>query len=130
MSKQINPEIPGIREDSLVAIVESYPNREEAETNITGHLMKLQTLRGEEQVNQYEADIKAAGAYITGVYLDNILPEMNIEWGTYRSHLGHPYPESDYGEIEFGCWRCHNEETVNKNGDNISQECDMCHDYE
>lgn len=130
LSGRINSAIPGIREDSLTALTKSYTTREEATASMTEHLLSLQALRDAGQLKQHEEDIKKAGKYLLETYLDNIWPEMNVGWGTYRSHLGHPDPDSDYDEIEYGCWRCHNEDHVNKNGDNISQECDLCHDYE
>ena len=55
---------------------------------------------------------------------------MKVEWGTYRSHLGHPNPDTyEGGPTEYGCWRCHNDDHVNSKGQSISQDCDLCHDY-
>jgi hypothetical protein len=130
LSKRINPAIEGIRQDSLRAIQYPYPSREEARVGIPEHLMKLQMLRGEEKAKENEGEIKAAADYLVEVYVENVWPAMKVEWGTYRSHLGHPNPDIyEGGPVEFGCWRCHNEDHVNAEGDNISQDCDLCHDY-
>lgn len=128
LSDRIDSDIPGIREDSLIAIVKPYTTREDAMNGIPEHLMELQALRGEEQVAQYTEDIKKAGEYLIESYLANVWPEMNIDWGTYRSHLGHPDPNSEYGEIEYGCWRCHDEEHESAEGNTISMDCSICHD--
>jgi len=125
LSKRINPDIPGIREDSLSALTKEYETREEAKENITDHLISLQTLRSEEQFRKYEADIKKAGEYLIESYLANVWPAMNVSWGTYPGHLGHHY----YDEFGFGCFRCHDEEhTSEKTGETISQDCSLCHD--
>ncbi|MEW6427601.1 MAG: NapC/NirT family cytochrome c [Thermodesulfobacteriota bacterium] len=130
LSGKIDGDVPGIREDSLIAINHPYATRKEAEAGIPDHLMKLQKLRSEADAVRNAEAIKRAGDYLVATYLDNVWPEMNVIWGTYQKHLGHPNPDSEYGEIEYGCWRCHNEDHVNSQGKNISQECDICHDYE
>jgi hypothetical protein len=124
LSKKINPEIEGIREDSMIALQRDYPSREEAETKIGEHIMGLQKLRGEEHAAKYADDIKTAGEYLTESYLNNVWPNMNVFWGTYSGHLGHQY----YDENGFGCFRCHDEEHVSEAGNYITMDCDLCHD--
>lgn len=123
LSKRINPEIPGIREDSLTAVTTPYKSREAAQEKMIGHLLELQSKRDEKAAKQYEADIRKAGEYLLEIYLANVWPEMNVGWGTYMGHLGHQYEDEGYG-----CFRCHDEEHENKNGDTVSQDCSLCHD--
>lgn len=124
LSKAINPDIQGIREDSLRAITREYSSREEAKENMVKHLLGLQRLRGEDQFAQFEKDIEKAGEYLLETYLANVWPEMNITWGTYLNHLGHQYEDQGYG-----CFRCHDEEhTSEKTGETITQDCSLCHD--
>lgn len=123
LSKKINPEIPGIREDSLAVLVKEYKSREEAKASMIKDLIALQTARDEKTAVQYQADIQKAGEYVLEVYLGNVWPEMQIKWGTYQQHLGHQFEDEGYG-----CFRCHNDEHMNSNGDSISQECSLCHD--
>lgn len=131
LSKRINPALEGIREDSLIAIKHPYATRDEAKTGIPEHLLKLQKLRSETQATENAEDIRTAGEYLVEAYMDNVWPEMNVNWGTYRMHLGHPNPDTFEGvSAEYGCWRCHNEDHINANGENITQECDVCHDFE
>ena len=103
LSKRINPEIEGIREDSLIA---------------------LQKLRGEDQYEKNADDIEKAGAYLVESYMNNVWPAMNVTWGTYPSHLGH----QRFDETGFGCWRCHDEEHTSEAGNYIKMDCDLCHD--
>lgn len=124
LSKSINGEIEGIREDSLIALQREYPSRDEAETGIVDHLIKLQKLRGEEQYQKYADDINKTAEYLVESYLNNIWPKMNVFWGTYSGHLGHKY----FDEDGFGCWRCHNDEHTSESGNYIKMDCDLCHD--
>jgi hypothetical protein len=124
LSKRINPEIAGIREDSLIALQRDYPSRDEAEAKIGEHLLALQKLRGEKQAEENVEAIRVAGEYLVESYLNNVWPKMNVTWGTYQGHLGHQY----YDESGFGCFRCHDEEHTSEAGNYITMDCDLCHD--
>jgi hypothetical protein len=123
LSKKINPDIAGIREDSLTVIMKEYESRELAEESIISDLLYLQKQRDPEQAEQYREDIIKAGQFLTEAYRGNIWPAMGIKWGTYMEHLGHQWADEGYG-----CWRCHDEEHENKSGETISQDCGICHD--
>jgi hypothetical protein len=124
LSKRINPDIEGIREDSLIALQREYPSREEAAARIGEHLLALQKLRGEKKAEENIEAIRVAGEYLVESYMNNIWPEMNVTWGTYQGHLGHKY----FDESGFGCFRCHDEEHTSEAGNYIKMDCDLCHD--
>ena len=124
LSKKINPEIIGIREDSLAVINRQFNTKEEAKNNMVNFLLEAQTTRhGIDYVKANEEDIKKAGEFILVAYLENVWPNMNIKWGTYGNHLGHQRSEEGWG-----CFRCHDEEHENAEGATISQDCSLCHD--
>jgi hypothetical protein len=123
LSKKINPDIEGIREDSLVVIKKEYSSREDAREKMAGDLLALQQKRNPDQAKKNEKDIEKAAAFLLEAYLGNVWPDTKVAWGTYKSHLGHQ--DADEG---YGCWRCHDEEHVNKDGETISQDCSLCHD--
>ena len=131
LSKKINGEIPGIRADSLTAIQGKYASRDEAKAKIGTTLMDLQFKRNGNAMQKYRGDIEKAGLYLVDGYLANCWPNMNVQWGTYQSHLGHRSP--DYGGYSlanqnFGCFRCHDDEHQDTSGKTIPQNCDLCHD--
>lgn len=123
LSKRINPQIAGIREDSLTVLTKAYESREQAKENMVADLLALQRERNPEQAEKYQADIEKAGRYLLTAYLGNVWPDMDIQWGTYKSHLGHQFADEGYG-----CWRCHDEEHINEEGEAITQDCSLCHD--
>ncbi len=123
LSKRINPVIPGVREDSLTVLTKEYASRDEAQEKMADDLLALQAARSNTQAKKYEADIKKAGAFLVESYLGNVWPRMNIQWGTYKSHLGHQHADEGYG-----CFRCHDEEHTSAGGESIPQDCGLCHD--
>ena len=86
-------------------------------------LLFLQKERSAEQAAKYKEDIIKAGSFLLEAYLGNVWPDMKVKWGTYPDHLGHQNADEGYG-----CWRCHDEEHLNKSGETISQDCSLCHD--
>jgi len=123
-SKKIDPQIPGIRADSLTAITKNYNSRNEARAQMTKYLITLQTKRnGLAYVNKHKTDIEKTGAFLLKSYLANVWPDMKVKWGTYGSHLGHQRADEGYG-----CWRCHDDEHSDASGNTIPQDCNLCHD--
>jgi hypothetical protein len=123
-SKKINPEIPGIREDSLIVLQQKYASRDEAREKIVQSLLALQAERhGAAFVAENEKTLIASGAYLLNAYMDNVWPKMNVTWGTYKEHNSHQFEDEGYG-----CFRCHNDEHQTEFGKTISQSCDLCHD--
>ncbi len=122
-SQKINPDVPGIKEDSLIVLTREYRSREEAEKTMVNELIELQSTRDKQGAKIFEADIRRAGEYLLETYLGNIWHSMKIQWGEYKEQLGHQFEEDGYG-----CFRCHNDEHENGSGETISQDCDLCHD--
>ncbi len=123
LSRKINPEIPGIREDSLTVITKMYKSRQQARDQMVTDLMELQNKRNPKIAKAHAADIEKAGQFLLKGYLANVWPANKVFWGTYKGHLGHQWADEGYG-----CWRCHDEEHVDSKGNAISQDCGLCHD--
>jgi len=123
-SKKINPEIAGIREDSMSVLKTEYSSRDEAAEEIVEDLLEHVAKRhGNEFVAEHEKEIVVSGSFLLEAYLNNVWPKMKVTWGTYRQHLGHQYADDGYG-----CFRCHDDEHETKFGKIIGQDCNMCHD--
>lgn len=116
LTRQIPIEMPFVKRESLAAVTEEYGSAEEARRGID------QRLRGWYGANYPELtasrpDLLArsiAGAQ--QAYVENVFPEMNIRWGTYRNLIGHR-----------GCFRCHDGSFRSVEGKVISHECTLCH---
>ena len=45
---------------------------------------------------------------------------MKVTWGVYRDNIGHMTSD--------GCFRCHDDSHVAKDGTTISADCSYCHE--
>lgn len=123
-SKKIDPQISGIREDSIAVLQAKYTSRDDATEQIVENLLaRVAKRHGNEFVAAHEAEIAKSGSFLLEAYLNNVWPKMAVTWGTYRQHIGHR--DADDG---YGCFRCHDDEHVTEFGKTIPQDCDMCHD--
>ncbi len=124
ISKKLNPEIEGLREDSMTVLQKKYATKIDADGAIEADLLALQKDRhGEEFVSENRESLIVAADYLRATYARNIWPEIGTTWGQYRSHLGHTYEEEG-----FGCFRCHDDSHESADGEVIAQDCDICHE--
>jgi len=56
---------------------------------------------------------------IQAIYKRNVFPEMNADWTTYPTNIGH--------ERFPGCFRCHDSAHTAESGEVIEQDCEKCH---
>ena len=124
LSKKLDPEIPGLREDALTVLKKEYVSRDEAKEQLVETLVTLQAKRnGGDFVKEHEAKLVSSGKYLLDAYLGNVWPDMKVTWGTYKGHNGHQNEADGYG-----CFRCHDETHETEFGKTISQDCSLCHD--
>jgi len=111
--------LPFLKREGVAAVSGSYANREQATVGIKNHLESFYRRNYPEVARTESAKIDQAVAVLQDTYHRNIHPQMRIEWGTYRSHLGH--------KAGGGCFRCHNSDMVAADGAAIASDCTMCH---
>ncbi|NOZ86205.1 MAG: cytochrome C [Deltaproteobacteria bacterium] len=63
--------------------------------------------------------IDKAVSALQSVYTRNVHENMNVTWNAYPNHLGHRNGP--------GCFRCHSEYLVNKQGRAMPHDCTLCH---
>ena len=86
----IDPSLPWIKSNSVVALTHKYTNETEA-------LQGIATLLAERYPN--EPRIRPAIAAVQEIYKDNFFPEMNASRKNYPDNIGH--------KNWAGCFRCH-----------------------
>ena len=115
----INASLPFIKREALKAISSGYPDKNSGLEGINNHILGFYQRQYPELVRTKTFVIDSAITALQEIYSRNIHPEMNITWGTYASHIGHTGTT--------GCFRCHNNNMVNKDGNTISSDCALCH---
>ena len=114
----LDRKLPGVRREGLKAIQASYPSHEAAKTGIREALFGFYKKEHPELAEKEPKRIEEASDKLHEIYSTNVFPQMNIQWGTYRSMLGH----------EGGCYRCHDNEHQTQRGEKIAKKCGMCHE--
>ncbi|HKJ04213.1 MAG TPA: NapC/NirT family cytochrome c [Geopsychrobacteraceae bacterium] len=119
LTKDIPVELPYIKQQAMKAVSVEYQSHDEARTGIANSLTSYYKKNYPEIFTKNRKLVDQAIAGVQAAYVENVFPEMRIQWGTYTSNLGHTN--------ELGCFRCHNEEHETEDGEVISMDCDTCH---
>ena len=112
--------IPWIRALGEELLREPYPDREAA----TEGLAQLPTVYRERYPEHWEEfgdAVRASVPVLQEIHELYVHPEMNLQWNTYNSLLGHPT------EHTAACFRCHNGVMRDEEGIPITTECEACH---
>ena len=111
--------LPYLKKEGMAVIKPKYASQAQADKAIATKLTAWYTQNYPDLVKKQPALLAEAIKGVQTAYDQNVFPKMNIQWGTYTSHLGH--------ESDLGCWRCHDDEHVSKGGKSIPMDCDTCH---
>jgi len=106
--------LPSIRKLGLETLKKSW-QQDTARAGILADLQQAYAAQGELSEEQQGLLSKAADK-IADIWLRNVHPDMNIDWGTYPMFIGHG-----------GCMRCHDGSHEDKDGEVISFDCTQCH---
>lgn len=115
----ISSDIPFIKRQAYDVVLDDYENVETALQSIS------RRLRDWYQQNYplfYDNNRLLVDKAIKGVqqaYQENVFPDMNVKWGTYKDFVGH--------RDGTGCFRCHDGQHASENGQLITNDCNSCH---
>jgi hypothetical protein len=107
--REIPVTLPFVRRDAVKALEATYPSEDAALAGIAGALRHGGG--GPEQ--------DRAVAAVQNIYRRSVFPDMKVGFGTYVNHIGHTDAP--------GCFRCHDDDHVAKDGKKIGQDCETCH---
>ena len=116
----ISTRIPFIRREVVRALKVDYPSQDAA---LAGIDRDIRAAIGAGKTDGFDENaLRQAVAVSRAIYRTNIFPEMKITWGTYSDRVGHT--------VSQGCFRCHDESLVTKEGRVLGQDCELCHTIE
>jgi nitrate/TMAO reductase-like tetraheme cytochrome c subunit len=107
--------LPFVRREAVAAVKTDFSTEEAALAGIDRRLRARYS-------SQPAVDARAVAQAIRGtqqVWRENVFPQMNVKWGTYRNNIGHVDTP--------GCFRCHDDEKRAADGSVIKQDCELCH---
>ncbi len=111
--------LPYIKAQSLKAITGNYSSTKMARIQISRQLQDWYRTNYPELIQKNPGLLEKAIQGAIGAYEENVFPDMNVTWGTYKSFLGHVNGS--------GCFRCHGKLREKKTRKIISSDCDLCH---
>jgi hypothetical protein len=119
---EIAKTLPFVKREAVKALETAYVNEDAAMGAIARALDDFYR-GGHQQVYQSRRqEIERAVQAVQSIYRRSVFPEMRVQFGTYPNNIGH---------MDFpGCFRCHDEEHVSKDGRKIAQDCESCHSIE
>jgi hypothetical protein len=120
--RRIDSALPYVRREGLKALRAEYPNHEGARAGIAKAISDFYAASYPQLLAERKQAVEAAGRALGDLWAWNVFPSMNIKWGTYPNHIGHPEMSG-----EVGCFRCHDEQHTAPDGKTISQDCSTCH---
>jgi nitrate/TMAO reductase-like tetraheme cytochrome c subunit len=116
----ISTRIPFIRREVVRALKVDYPSQDAA---LAGIDRDIRGAIGAGKTEGFDENaLRQAVAVSRAIYRTNIFPDMKISWGTYPDRVGHT--------VSQGCFRCHDESLVTKDGRVLGQDCELCHSIE
>jgi hypothetical protein len=122
LDERIDASLPFIRREGQKALEAEYPTHEAAREGIAKAIADFYATNHPDVARDRAEVVAAAGRAVGDIYAWNVFPAMNVTWGTYVNHIGHP----DFS-TEVGCFRCHGGEHMTEDGDMISMDCATCH---
>jgi hypothetical protein len=122
LDRRVDPALPFVRREGLKALQADYPSEEAARAGIAKSLSDFYASSYPPLASEKKDTIAAAGRALGDIWAWNVFPAMNVKWGSYPNHLGHPDMSG-----EIGCFRCHDEQHKTSDGKTISQDCGLCH---
>jgi hypothetical protein len=116
---RIDRALPFARREAIKALRATYDSHETARPGIAAAFASFYQKEHPDVAAAKRGEIEAAGRLLGDLYCVNVFPKMKVDWGTYPNHLGHM--------TSTGCFRCHDGDHKDADGNVISGDCDTCH---
>ncbi len=118
-SGSIPKELPEIKMLGLEIMGGNYPDSDSAMKYIETKVNEYYKSSYNKIYTEHNDLIEKAITGLQTEFNKNIFPKMKVNWKAYPNHIGH---------LEFnGCFRCHNNQHSDGEGQTISMDCNMCH---
>jgi len=111
--------LPFVKREMLHAITINYNDNKKALSGIRNHITGFYQREYPELIANKMSAIDDVVQVAQDIYSRNVHLYMDLEWGTYPSYIHH--------RRGTGCFRCHNENLVDQEGEIIAFDCTTCH---
>jgi len=115
----LSRELPSIKEVAVQALDGEYETTPAALAGIDEHVRGYYAEEYPEVLDERPEAVDAGIDVLRRIYQRTIFPEMKADWRAHADHSGHL--------DGAGCFRCHNDEMLDADGESITTECATCH---
>jgi len=112
-------DLPSIKEVGVLALDGDYDDTAAALVGIEESIRSYYEEEEPELLTERSEDIDEAVDTLQALYQRTIFPEMKADWRAHPDHSGHLDSP--------GCFRCHNDQMLDADGDSPTTECASCH---
>lgn len=116
---RIDRTLPFIKQQAVAVLAADYASTAQAVPAIRAG---LETFYRENHAEVYAAkrqQIAGAAAELQQIFKTTRFPEMKVDWRTHADNVGHMRTQ--------GCFRCHDDQHVSRDGKRLSKDCNLCH---
>lgn len=116
---KLDPTLPFLKQQAVTLLAKDYKTTDEAKKAIANDLPAYYQKQYAALYVQKRGSVDNAVTTLQEVFASTRFPEMRVDWRTHPSNIGHMET--------LGCFRCHDDQHVSKDGRRISKDCNICH---
>lgn len=120
LAGRIDKSIPFIKQQAVTVLTKDYASTDQAKQEIPKALNAYYSANYPDVYARDRQKIDRAAATAVDIFTHTRFPEMKVDWRTHPDNIGHFY--------YTGCFRCHDDQHVSKDGKKITKDCNICHD--
>lgn len=115
----IDQSLPFIKQQAVATLVKDYTDTPTALRTIASDLQNFYQKEHPQVYASQRGKVDRAIATTQKIFEQTRFPEMKVDWRTHPNNIGHMLTQ--------GCFRCHDDQHVSKDGKKISKDCSICH---
>ena len=116
---QIDKTLPFVKQQAVAVLAKDYTTTAQAVGAIAADFPAYYQKTHPAVYSAKKAQIDTAVVVLQQVFSSTRFPEMRVDWRTHPDNVGHL--------MSSGCFRCHDDQHVSKDGKRISKDCSICH---
>ncbi len=118
-ANKLDATLPFIKMKAIEVLTKQYNSTDEAVQNISAVLNDYYQTNYADIYSTKKDSVSNSIAEVQRIYQANFFPEMKTDWTSHNDNIGHFKVQ--------GCFRCHDNQHISKEGKVIRNECSICH---
>lgn len=119
LTGRIDRSLPFVKQQSVAALVKDYKTTADGQRGVASDLISYYQKSHPAVYQSKRTAVEQSASALQEIYATTRFPEMHVDWRTHPDNVGHM--------ATLGCFRCHDDQHVSKDGRKISKDCNACH---